>query len=229
MKKTAAVLACAGSGNRMRGACGDKLLFDHSGIPVVVHALRAYDQTPEIDLLVVVTRAELIEVYRGFQEKFGIRKEMIFVEGRATRMESVYRGVCAVPDDYDFVAIGDGARPLISAEEIGTTVRAAFESGAAALGVHMTDTVKEVKGGKIIRTIPRETLVGIQTPQVFARAEYLILAARAMESGEIFTDDASIYEYFGKEVTFVEGKRNNIKITLPEDIPMFLALMEDKE
>ena len=104
-----------------------------------------------------------------------------------------------------------------------------METGAAALGVYMTDTVKEVRDGKIVKTLPRETLVGIQTPQVFLRKEYLEVASRAAESGENFTDDASIYEYFGKEVTLVEGKRNNIKITLPEDIPMFLALMEEQK
>lgn len=227
--KTAAVLACAGNGSRMKGTCADKLLYDKIGIPVVVHALKAYDATEEIDLLVIVTRKELIPVYQAFRKDFGIHKKMVVVEGGATRMESVLCGVRAVPEDFDFVAIGDGARPLIQSQEISATVRAAYKSGAAALGVHMTDTVKEVRDGKILRTLPRETLVGIQTPQVFARGEYLELAVRAAESGENFTDDASIYEYFGKEVTLVEGKRNNIKITLPEDIPMFLALMEEQK
>ncbi len=227
--KTAAVLACAGSGSRMKGTCADKLLYDKIGIPVVVHALKAYDATEEIDLLVIVTRKELIPVYQAFKKDFGIHKKMLVVEGGDTRMESVLCGVRTVPEDFDFVAIGDGARPLIQPQEISATVQAAYKSGAAALGVHMTDTVKEVRDGKILRTLPRETLVGIQTPQVFAREEYLELAVRAAESGENFTDDALIYEFFGREVTLVEGKRNNIKITLPEDIPMFLALMEEQK
>lgn len=229
MAKTAAVLACAGSGNRMRGSCGDKLLFDRLGTPVAAHSIKAYDHTEGIDLLVIVTQKELVPVYESFKERFGIQKEMIVTVGGATRMESVLNGVRAVPEEYEYVAIGDGARPLIRPQEIRATIEAARESGAAALGVYQTDTIKEVADGKILRTIPRDTLVGIQTPQVFARAEYLELAKKALETGDEFTDDASIYEYFGKTVRVVEGRRDNIKITVPEDIAIFLALMEEQK
>ncbi len=229
MAKTAAVLACAGSGNRMRGSCGDKLLFDRMGTPVAAYSVMAYDHTEGIDLLVIVTQKELVPVYESFKERFGIQKEMIVTVGGATRMESVLNGVRAVPEEYEYVAIGDGARPLIRPQEIRATIEAARESGAAALGVYQTDTIKEVADGKILRTIPRDTLVGIQTPQVFARAEYLELAKKALETGDEFTDDASIYEYFGKTVRVVEGRRDNIKITVPEDIAIFLALMEEQK
>lgn len=229
MAKTAAVLACAGSGSRMRGSCEDKLLFDRLGIPVAVHAIKAYDKTDGIDLIVIVTQSDLVPVYQKFKQRFGIEKEMIVTAGGATRMESVLNGVRAVPEEYEFVAIGDGARPLIRPQEIRATMEEAWKSGAAALGVHQTDTIKEVADGKIVRTIPRDILVGIQTPQVFARDEYLELAERAIETGGEFTDDASIYELFGKTVTIVEGRRDNIKITVPEDVSIFLALMEEQE
>ncbi len=227
--KTAAILACAGSGSRMKGSCSDKLLFDGLGTPVAAYALKAYDETEGIDMLVVVTQAHLVPVYREFKEKYDIKKEMLVTVGGATRMESVLNGVRAVPEEYDFIAIGDGARPLIRPQEIRATLEAAWKSGAAALGVPLTDTVKEVKGERILRTVPREALVGIQTPQAFCRAEYLELAARAAASGEPFTDDASIYEFYGKPVSFVNGRRDNIKITMPEDIPMLLALMEARK
>ena len=229
MAKTAAVLACAGSGSRMKGSCEDKLLFDRLGIPVAVHTIKAYDKTDGIDLLVIVTQKDLVPVYEKFKKRFGIQKEMIVTVGGATRMESVLNGVRVVPEEYDYIAIGDGARPLIRPQEIRATLEVAWKSGAAALGVHQTDTIKEVADGKIIRTIPRNSLVGIQTPQVFVREEYLELAKRAVETGIEFTDDASIYEYFGKSVAIVEGRRDNIKITVPEDISIFLALMEEQE
>lgn len=229
MAKTAAVLACAGTGSRMKGTCDDKLLFDRLGIPVAAHTLKAYDATEEIDYIVIVTQESLVPVYEKFKKDFGIQKEIKVVVGGKSRMESVLNGVRAVPDNYEYVAIGDGARPLIRPQEIQATVRAAVETGAAALGLFLTDTIKEVKNGKILKTIPRDTLVGIQTPQVFRREEYLQLAEQAMKTGRNFTDDASIYEYFGRAVTLVEGRRDNIKITLPEDIAIFLALMEEQQ
>ncbi|MBQ7935413.1 MAG: 2-C-methyl-D-erythritol 4-phosphate cytidylyltransferase [Clostridia bacterium] len=229
MAKTAAVLACAGTGSRMKGSCSDKLLFDRMGIPVAVHALKAYDHTDGIDLLIIATQKDLVPVYQAFKKDFGIQKEILVTVGGATRMESVLNGVRAVPEEYEYVAIGDGARPLIRPQEIRATLEAAWKSGAAALGVHLTDTVKEVANGEIQKTIPRDILVGIQTPQVFRRKDYLELAERAISSGENFTDDASIYEYFGRKVTLVEGRRDNIKITVPEDITIFLALMEEQQ
>lgn len=229
MAKTAAVLACAGTGSRMKGSCSDKLLFDRMGIPVAVYTLKAYDHTDGIDLLIIATQKDLVPVYQAFKKDFGIQKEILVTVGGATRMESVLNGVRAVPEEYEYVAIGDGARPLIRPQEIRATLEAAWKSGAAALGVHLTDTVKEVANGEIQKTIPRDILVGIQTPQVFRRKDYLELAERAISSGENFTDDASIYEYFGRKVTLVEGRRDNIKITVPEDITIFLALMEEQQ
>lgn len=225
--KTAAVLVCAGSGRRMEGSCKDKLLLELAGMPVVAHSLKAYDRTEGIDLLVVVTREDLVPVYQSFKQTYNIHKEMIVTVGGATRMDSVLNGVEQIPEDYDFVAIGDGARPLIRPQEIRATLESAWQNGAAALGVRITDTVKEVHDNLIKKTIPREILVGIQTPQIFPRAEYLELAVVAKTTGLDFTDDASIYEYYGKPVTFVEGRRDNMKLTVPEDIPVLRAIMEE--
>ncbi len=227
-KKTAAVVVCAGSGKRMQGSCPDKLLLELAGKPVAAHAIDAYDRVDEISLIVIVTRPELVSVYREFKEKYSFHKEFLVSIGGETRMESVLNGVRAVPAEYDYVAIGDGARPLIRTEDIERTIVAAREKGAAALGVHLTDTVKEVADGMIAQTLPREQLVGIQTPQVFAREEYLAIAQKAAQSGNSFTDDASIYEFYGKPVAFVEGHRDNLKITAPEDIAVIRVMMEDR-
>ncbi len=226
--KTAAILACAGSGSRMRGACENKLLISDGTVPVVAYAIKAYHETPGIDLIVVATQKELFPVFSDLKEKYGFHN-MKLVEGGATRSESVLNAARAVPDEYGYLAIADGARPLIRPQEIRATLEAAWQHGAAALGVHLTDTVKEVSDTRIVRTVPREVLVGIQTPQVFPRSEYLELATKALASGESFTDDASIYEYYGKSVAFVEGRRDNMKITLPEDIAMLRALMEARK
>ena len=226
--KAAAVLVCAGSGSRMKGACPDKLLLELAGVPVVVHTLRAYDQTEGIDKIVLVTREENLSIYEEFKKKFGLRKEILVTVGGKNRMESVINGVRAVPECCDMVVIGDGARPMVRPLDIRATMDAAEKTGAAALGVFLTDTIKRVCDGKIVETLPREQLVGIQTPQAFYRKEYLETATKALESGVAFTDDASIYEYFKKTVAFVEGHRDNLKITAPEDIAVMNTMMEER-
>lgn len=223
--KTAAILACAGNGSRMKGTCDNKLLIRDGEVPIVAYTIKAYEETEEIGLIVIATQKALFPAFQELIEQNGFKKTRL-IEGGKSRMESVLLGVRSVPEEYGFVAIGDGARPLIRKEEISATVQAAWETGAAALGVHLTDTVKKVTESRIVETVPRDILVGIQTPQVFAREPYLELAEKALLTGASFTDDASIYEFYGKEVAFVEGRRDNIKITLPEDVPMFRALME---
>lgn len=226
--KTAAVLVCAGRGSRMKGSCSDKLLLEIAGKPIAAHTMSAYDQAKNVDLLVIVTREENVELYKSFADQYGIRTPILVVTGGATRVDSVINGVCAVPLEYDLVAIADGARPLVRAEDIEKTIISAAENGAAALGVKAVDTTKEIQDGIITRTIPREQLIQIQTPQCFKRGEYLHLAKQARDSGVEFTDDASIYEYYHKPVWFVEGHRDNLKITVPEDAAMIKMLMEEQ-
>ncbi len=227
-KKTAAILVCAGSGARMKGSCSDKLLLEVAGKPVAAHAIAAFDQAEGIDAIIIVTRAECLDIYRSFKEKYQLKKEVIVVLGGATRKESVLNGVRAAGDQYEFVAIADGARPLIRPAEIRQTLEAAWESGAAALGAPITDTVKEIEDHQICRTIPRDRLIGIQTPQIFCRSEYLLLAEQALAEQIEFTDDASIYEYYNRPVTYVAGRRDNWKITTSEDITILQALMEGR-
>ena len=105
------------------------------------------------------------------------------------------------------------------AQQIERTCRAAFECGAAALGVPVTDTVKRIDdNADIVLTVDRKNLVRIQTPQVFLRAEYLELSAKALETDVEFTDDCAVYEYYGKRVKTVFGTNENIKITVKEDL-----------
>lgn len=213
----------------MKEQSRDKLLLEFNGIPVAVHSLIAYENASSIEKIVVAAKAETMALYCSFKEKYDLKKLQLIVEGGKTRMESVLKGVRAIPADYAFVAIGDGARPLIRPADIDRTVEAAQKSGAAALGCYLTDTVKRIESDKIIETVPRTHLVGIQTPQVFKRDEYLALAEKALLTGMEFTDDASIFEYYGKEVSFVEGHRDNMKITAPEDIPVIKAIMEERK
>lgn len=212
----------------MGEVCKDKLMLDLCGRPAVSYAIEAYATAKNIAYIVIVTRKELISTYQELLQKYGHGISSIVVEGGAERTKSVLNGVHSVPEKYSHVAIADGARPLIRTDDIDKTIEAAYNVGAAALGSLMIDTVKKVRSGRIIKTIPRADLALIQTPQVFEREEYLICATAASKVQHEFTDDASIYEFFGKEVAFVEGHRDNLKITVPEDIAIFQALMEER-
>lgn len=227
--KCAAVLVCAGSGKRMGESCGDKLMLNLCGRPVVSYVIEAYAKSPSIDFIVLVTRESMMEEYDALLRRFGNDIPYAIVAGGKERMDSVINGVRRVPNHFTHVAIADGARPLIRCEEIEKTVKAAFKDGAAVLGAIVTDTIKKVRGNSILKTVPREDLVAMQTPQVFEREEYLICATASKKLSTNFTDDASIYEKFGKSVTFVEGRRDNLKITVPEDIAILRAIMEERK
>lgn len=227
-RKCAAVICCAGSGTRMGDSCKDKLLLNLCGRPVSSYTIEAYAEAKSIGYIVIVTREEQIDVYQQLMEKYSKGIPFAVVAGGAERMISVLNGVGAVPEQFKYVAIADGARPLIRSEEIDKTIETAYKTGAAVLGVPVSDTVKKVRGNIIQKTVDRSTLFAMQTPQVFERKDYLICATAAQKLSVNFTDDASIYEKFGKEVTIVEGRRDNLKITVPEDIAILEALMEGR-
>ena len=214
--KATAVIVCAGSASRMNGV--NKIFASVGGVPVIVRTLRAFDESECITDFVVVTRPEFCKTILDMCEEYGIKKPVTVCEGGADRAHSVLNGVML--SKSEFVAISDGARPLVDPRHIDRTCRAAFETGAAALGVKMTDTVKRVAGDVIKDTVDRTDLVRIQTPQVFERTRYLTLANEALKADHEFTDDCSVYEYFGEPITMVYGSVNNIKLTVPEDMEL---------
>ena len=214
-KTVSAVVVCAGSSVRMGGT--DKIISEINGVPVFIRTLAACAACAQICEIVVVAKLESLERVRTEIERFGISKTCCLTKGGNTRAESVRNGVLSAKGEY--VAIMDGARPMIKPQQIERTCRAAFECGAAALGVPVTDTVKRIDdNADIVLTVDRKNLVRIQTPQVFLRAEYLELSAKALETDVEFTDDCAVYEYYGKRVKTVFGTNENIKITVKEDL-----------
>ncbi len=214
-KTVSAVVVCAGSSVRMGGT--DKIFSEINGVPVFIRTLAACAACAQICEIVVVAKLESLERVRTEIERFGISKTCCLTKGGNTRAESVRNGVLSAKGEY--VAVMDGARPMIKPQQIERTCRAAFECGAAALGVPVTDTIKRIDdNADIVLTVDRKNLVRIQTPQVFLRAEYLELSAKALETDVEFTDDCAVYEYYGKRVKTVFGTNENIKITVKEDL-----------
>lgn len=211
-----AVIVCAGNSSRMGGV--NKQFLNIKGVPVVARSISAFEHSPLIDEIIIVARDEDKEEIQNIICKCAFSKVKNCVSGGVTRQQSVLNGVSACSERSDFVAIHDGARPLVDADTIERTVKEAFSVGAAAAGVRVKDTVKAVdENGIILNTPNRSFLRLVQTPQVFSRQLYLD-AVESAEKGVEYTDDCMLIEAYGHSVKIVNGSYRNIKITTPEDI-----------
>src|SRR3954471_7227887 len=222
-----AIIVAAGEGSRMGGDC-PKQFLELAGVPVIIHTLSAFEQCDEIDEIVIVLSASESANFLSLASKHGLRKVAKIVGGGSTRADSVRRGLDAVRSaTAEIVAVHDGVRPLITAAEISKVVNAAREHGAALLAAPVTDTIKQVDGEKIVRTLERSSLRRALTPQCF---QYQILK-RAFERADVndptLTDESVLVERLGIEVMMVEGSSRNIKITTREDLALAELLISE--
>ena len=225
MAEAFAVIVAAGRSARMNGA--DKQFLELGGRPVLQHTLSTFDKSGIIAGVVLVVSPESCrvpgpEIFRAW----GLKRLIAVVPGGNTRRQSVLNGLLALPFNCCTVLVHDGARPLVTAEEINAVAFAAGKYGAATLAVPVKDTVKEADGqGFVARTPKREMLWLTQTPQGFFCPLLLEAHRRAGQSADA-TDDASLVEAAGHPVKLVPGSYRNIKITTPEDIYIAEALIK---
>lgn len=211
-----AVIVSAGSSSRMGGI--NKQLLNICGMPVIAHSIKAFSDCGFIDEIVVVTRKSDIPNINEVISKYDLKKVKSVVVGGETRQISVLNGVEETSENADFIAIHDGARPLVTEKVIIDTLTCAFDCGAAATGVKVVDTIKCVDNDeKIISTPDRTVLRAVQTPQIFDKKLYLN-AVKNVANSKDFTDDCKLIEAYGKSVKIVDGDYENIKITTPNDI-----------
>lgn len=206
-----AIVVAGGNASRMKGVDKMTLLLD--GITVLERSVRAFARHPEVDAVVTVTRPDLIPLAESWKDRYP--KLYAVVPGGETRCLSVREGLAAVPEDTEYVAIHDAARPFVSAELISSVIRAAKSCGAAAPAVPVVDTVKTVDGAEFITGTPdRASLRAVSTPQVFLASRYAALSAGETD----LYDDCQLFEKAGFPVLLVPGEAANFKITTPEDI-----------
>lgn len=216
--KTGAVILAAGSGSRMNmDKTKQRLLL--CGKSVLRHSLEAYEAASSVDSIVIVSRADELEFARI--ESQNISKVKNIIIGGKTRAESAKCGFYEISQTVDFVAFHDAARCLVTPEEIDSVVFAAHAHGAATASTKVTDTVKECDAdGKILRTVPRENLRAVQTPQVFDKALYKSALDEVSDCGITITDDNMLVEKTGFKVFAVDTSSENIKITTSADIAL---------
>ena len=218
--KTAAIILAGGSGERF-GNEGGKQLVEIAGRPVLTWSAEAFDAVPDVGLIVVVCPEERTDEYlHAAIDPFPFVTPVVMAPAGATRQESAFSGLEFVPDKYEFVVLHDGARPMITPEIINhviSTVKGNLDCDGAVVAHPAIDTLKVVENGVIVGTPDRRVFWNAQTPQAFRTGIYRRAHAAALSDGFVGTDDSSLIERLGGNVLVVEGKRDNIKLTMPED------------
>lgn len=222
-----AIVPAAGQGVRM-GTARRKQFLSLGGEPVLVHALRMLQRCPEIEAIVLVVPEE----DRAFCEEriaghYGLDKVAAIIPGGKERQDSVYAGLLALAPVPEVVLIHDGVRPFADPEMVCKTIGQAAAGISAVVGVPVSDTIKSVDaGGRVIKTLQREGLWSIQTPQAFPCADLLKAYDKAYREGLYGTDDATLIEGMGLPVKVLMGSSENIKITSLKDMVLAEAILE---
>ena len=227
-EKVVAIVPAAGLGKRF-GPGTNKPFQSLSGKPIIVWSLEILEAIVEVVEIIPVLKMEDMEYGLKIFEKYGISKIKRIAPGGKERQDSVYNGLKLIEDKNCIVLIHDGVRPLIDRDLIERTIKELKDCDGVALGVPLKDTIKEAENGIIKKTLRRDSLWAIQTPQVFPYKNILTAYERAMKEGFYSTDDAALIEKYGGKVKVIIGSYKNIKITAPEDLAIAEFLLTRKD
>jgi len=224
--KTAAIILAGGTGDRF-GREGGKQLVEIAGKPVLTWSAESFDAVGDVGLIVVVCPEERHEEYlHRAVDPFPFVTPVTVAPSGPTRQESAFSGLEYVPEDFEYVILHDGARPLVTPELIEHTIatlKGNIDSDGVVVGNPAVDTLKVVENGMIVGTPDRSVFWNAQTPQMFRAGIYRRAHAAALSDGFVGTDDSSLIERLGGKVLMVEGPRDNIKLTVPEDFQLLEA------
>lgn len=211
-----AVIVAGGKGLRMGGDI-PKQFLPIDGKPILMHTIEAFHKAIDGIQIVLVLPAEQQNYWKELCKKHFFHSPELVANGGETRFHSVKNGLALIPDDNEaVVGVHDGVRPFVSKETIERCYAEAAQGKAIVPVVPVVETIRQIlPEGKSI-TRPRDEYRLVQTPQTFP----LMLIKQAYEQpfSAAFTDDASVVEALGREITMVEGNRENIKITTQSDL-----------
>ncbi|MDQ6984006.1 MAG: 2-C-methyl-D-erythritol 4-phosphate cytidylyltransferase [Ghiorsea sp.] len=216
--KVGVLLLAAGSGKRF-GSAIPKQYLEVAGKYLILHALEALAQEPRIAVVqpVIAAGDDLFASIVAHQSwGFDLLRA---VEGGAERSMSMQKGLAALPDDIDMVAVHDAARANPSKALLKDVLDVAQAHGAAVPSIPVHDTIKRVNAnGKVLVTPDRSSLVAVQTPQVARRDWFEQALEIEKDNLHLHTDDASVLEAAGFDVYISQGEINNRKVTTPADM-----------
>lgn len=239
--KVIVIIPAAGLGTRMTGAAKDsakpalsKQFTELGGVPIIIHTLRKFAAMPEVNDIYIALRPTEQEMFRPRLEQEHLGNPIHMVEGGEHRQESVANAIKAVnAADEDVILVHDAVRPFVTEEIIRQVIEQVKKTGAAIAGVPAVDTIKQVErtadGAVITTTVPRERAVLAQTPQGFRFSVLKKAFDEALNDGFTGTDEASLVERMGGEVSVVMGSPRNIKITTPGDLELAEFYIQNKK
>ena len=225
---TAAIIVAGGEGERFRNP-GGKQLFEVLGKPVLTWSAEAFDAVPDVGVIVIVCPEERQAEYcRKAIDPYPFVTPIEFASSGEERQESAMNGFESLTKDYEIIAVHDGARPLITPEIISHAInhlKGNLDIDGIVVGHPSVDTLKIVKDRLISATPDRSMFWVAQTPQLFRADIFRRAYQAAMFDGFLGTDDSSLVERIGGRVAMFNGPRDNIKLTVPEDVgPVVAAL-----
>jgi 2-C-methyl-D-erythritol 4-phosphate cytidylyltransferase len=205
------------------GGAIPKQFIQLAGKPLLAHTLSALANLPFISIIFLIVAEGHIPdagevVYGWSRQRASSVPEVSIATGGAERRDSVYNGLKKLPAECDWVMIHDAVRPFASPGLITSVWEGARTFGACIAAIPSTDTVKHARDGVVRKTLSRDEIWLVQTPQVFRKQIVVAAYEKAVAAGWTGTDDASFVERMGVPVSIVHGERTNIKVTTPEDL-----------
>ena len=216
------IIVAGGKGLRM-GSDIPKQFLPIGGKPVLMRTLERFRQySPTLQIILVLPKAQQ-DYWQKLCKEYAFDIDYQLADGGETRFHSVQNGLAKIPDNAQgVVGVHDGVRPFPSINVIRNCYETAREKKAVIPVIPVVETVRHLKGDTSV-TVPRNEYRLVQTPQTFDIQ--LLKAANRQPYNEGFTDDASVVEAFGFNITLVEGNRENIKITTPYDLKIAEVLI----
>lgn len=229
-----AVIFAGGVGTRMHSKDRPKQFLNMHGKPIIIHTLENFENHNEIDCIVIACIESWIPYLDQLVKDYQLKKVKCIVPGGKNGQMSIYNALCAAEkiseSVLDIVLIHDGVRPIISADLITRNIESVkrFGSAITTAPVHETIIFEDVNASN--KVLDRTKLLYARAPQSFYLEQIITLHRKAQKEGLTdFIDSCSLMQHYNKELYFVEGSVNNIKITTPMDFYVYRAILDSEE
>jgi len=225
--KTTVIIPAAGLGKRI-GTEKPKQFVEINDIPIIIKTIQIFDSINDVENIVISVHSEWVAYTKELVAKFDCKKVKEITIGGTERQDSVFAGLHSkFVRDSEIVLIHDAVRPFASPELIQNLINAADEYGAAIPAIQCIDTVKEKSNkGFVVKTLDREKLIQVQTPQAFWTTVAIESYAKSSKAGYRGTDSSALVEFAGYKVFIVEGEVTNFKITTLTDLEFAKFLLQ---
>ena len=214
------IITAGGIGKRM-GKDRYKQFLEIHGIPILALTIKQFQAHPEIDDIIIVVPRDVVEMTKKeIVEKYRFKKVSKVISGGRERQFSVENAIKALSKETDTIMIHDGVRPFVTQGDISELIKEDKNKKAIIPALKPKETVKNIDGEIVKKTIDRTKYILVQTPQIFER-KLLEEVYNSLDLNNVhITDDASLFEQQGQKVTWINGLEENIKITTPADLEL---------